>query len=261
MFVVHRLNNIYCKYCNQTKPESCFYPSLIGKKWGECKVCRLARQTRYLSTEKGRSVAKLSRQRWRKTDRGKLLVNEQARRYRATDKGKAHWKKYANSEKGKATRKNWQDKNKDRIREVARTYYQTESFKIKRKLRPSYNNRQKINQRMGLYYANNPMARLNASMRNSIYSSLTGRKNGHRWTEIVGYDISKLKRHLESKFSPGMTWENYGKWHIDHIQPVASFNFDSYNHPEFKKCWALSNLQPLWAIDNMRKHTRRSLWN
>lgn len=46
-----------------------------------------------------------------------------------------------------------------------------------------------------------------------------------------------------------MTWENYGKngWHLDHILPQIYFKYDSYNHPAFKACWDLSNLQPLWA--------------
>jgi hypothetical protein len=50
-----------------------------------------------------------------------------------------------------------------------------------------------------------------------------------------------------------MTWENYGKWHIDHKRPIASFNFTSYEDPEFKECWALNNLQPMWAKENMSK--------
>jgi len=65
--------------------------------------------------------------------------------------------------------------------------------------------------------------------------------------------LNDLMQHLSSKFSKGMSFENYGQWHIDHIRPVASFNFDSAEHPDFKKCWALNNLQPLWAVDNKMK--------
>jgi hypothetical protein len=50
-----------------------------------------------------------------------------------------------------------------------------------------------------------------------------------------------------------MTWMNYGEWHIDHILPIDSFNFQSYEDYQFKECWSLENLQPLWAIDNIRK--------
>jgi hypothetical protein len=50
-----------------------------------------------------------------------------------------------------------------------------------------------------------------------------------------------------------MSWENRSEWHIDHRRPVSSFNFLSVDDPEFLECWALSNLQPLWAADNIRK--------
>jgi hypothetical protein len=68
-----------------------------------------------------------------------------------------------------------------------------------------------------------------------------------------------LMSHLESKFQEGMTWDNYGTdWEVDHIVPVASFNFTSYEDEEFKKCWSLSNLQPLWTYQNRIKSDRIS---
>ena len=77
-------------------------------------------------------------------------------------------------------------------------------------------------------------------------------KGGKTFT-LLGYSPMDLIRHIESQFTDGMSWDNRGEWHIDHIRPVASFNFDSTEHPDFKKCWALDNLQPLWATDNIRK--------
>jgi hypothetical protein len=63
--------------------------------------------------------------------------------------------------------------------------------------------------------------------------------------------------HLEARFVPGMTFENYGKvWHIDHIKPNRLFNYESQEDEDFKKCWALSNLQPLFAADNLSKGGR-----
>jgi hypothetical protein len=68
------------------------------------------------------------------------------------------------------------------------------------------------------------------------------------------YTPQDLKRHLEMQFDTSMTWDNHGKeWHIDHIIPQAAFHYDSENHPDFQKCWALNNLRPLRAIDNMKK--------
>jgi hypothetical protein len=53
-----------------------------------------------------------------------------------------------------------------------------------------------------------------------------------------------------------MSWENYGKWHIDHITPLSSFDIQNYNDENFKKCWSLENLQPLWAEDNLKKSNK-----
>jgi hypothetical protein len=92
-------------------------------------------------------------------------------------------------------------------------------------------------------------------MRHAL-SGTAYRKGGESWIGIVGYSASTLINHLESLFQPGMTWENYGQWHVDHIRPVSSFEYDSFNHPQFKECWDLSNLQPLWASDNMSKGAR-----
>lgn len=80
-------------------------------------------------------------------------------------------------------------------------------------------------------------------------------KNGCHWETLVGYTIEKLKKHLESQFTEGMGWKNYGLygWHIDHKKPISSFHFDSLKDREFKKCWALENLQPLWAKENLSK--------
>ena len=74
---------------------------------------------------------------------------------------------------------------------------------------------------------------------------------------LLGYSPMDLVKRIESQFTDGMSWDNKGEWHIDHIRPVVTFNFDSTDHPEFKECWALENLQPMWATDNLSKG---SLW-
>jgi len=73
--------------------------------------------------------------------------------------------------------------------------------------------------------------------------------------DILGYTKQQAKEHLESFFTEenGYSWDNMNEWHIDHIRPVSSFNFTTTDCEDFKKCWALSNLQPLWAADNIRK--------
>jgi len=69
--------------------------------------------------------------------------------------------------------------------------------------------------------------------------------------ELVGCSRDELVSHLESKFTEGMMWDNYGTWHVDHIKPCCSFNLE--DPEEQKKCFHWTNLQPLWAKDNTSK--------
>ena len=101
-----------------------------------------------------------------------------------------------------------------------------------------------------------PQGKINMRMRVSIGKALKGNKLNRKWAELVGYNAEKLKKHLEKLFLPGMGWHNYGKWHIDHIIPKSKFNYKNPEDPDFKRCWALNNLQPLWARDNLVKHDR-----
>jgi hypothetical protein len=91
----------------------------------------------------------------------------------------------------------------------------------------------------------NMRARLNLAIRNSPKAGPT--------MNLVGCSVDDLKAHLESQFTDGMSWDNYGLhgWHVDHIKPCASF--DLTLESEQKLCFHYSNLQPLWAEDNLRK--------
>jgi len=103
-----------------------------------------------------------------------------------------------------------------------------------------------------------PVYRLQSSMSGGIGRSLKDGKSGRHWEHLVGYSIEDLKNHLESQFTKGMNWGNYGKhgWHIDHIRPVSDFNFVSPDDPDFKVCWSLWNLQPMWGKKNMSKGSK-----
>jgi hypothetical protein len=106
--------------------------------------------------------------------------------------------------------------------------------------------------------ANNPQLRMRRAFSGRISRelSLRGRKKQGRVFEFLGYSRDDLVRRLESLFQSGMSWDNYGKWHVDHIRPVSSFAFTGLDDPEFRRCWALENLQPLWAADNIRKSNK-----
>lgn len=98
-----------------------------------------------------------------------------------------------------------------------------------------------------------PNRKLLSLLRKRISKALRRRTNKKvsTTTELLGCTISDLRLHLESKFQPGMAWNNYGAWHVDHIKPCASFDFSK---PESQRvCFHFSNLQPLWAADNIAK--------
>lgn len=104
---------------------------------------------------------------------------------------------------------------------------------------------------------NNPKFRLTKNFSSNVRACLASGKGGKGWPELVGYSLNELCVHIEKQFTKGMNWENCGKgWHIDHISPVASFSFKSYDDDQFKQCWSLANLRPFWAKDNMAKKDR-----
>lgn len=86
-----------------------------------------------------------------------------------------------------------------------------------------------------------------------IYRLLKGNKNSST-EELVGYSKEELKDHLERQFLPGMSWDNYGDWHIDHIRPLKYF--EEINEITIRQAWCLTNLRPLWARDNLRKNAK-----
>ena len=101
-----------------------------------------------------------------------------------------------------------------------------------------------------------PMVRFGRAVSSAISRTLKTGKEGKHWECLVGFTKHQLKVHLEELFKKGMTWDNYGLWELDHIIPLVAFNFTKAVHPDFKKCWALTNLQPLWMHDNRSKSAK-----
>jgi hypothetical protein len=73
----------------------------------------------------------------------------------------------------------------------------------------------------------------------------------YKTMELLGCTIDHVRQHLEAQFTEGMTWDNHGEWHIDHIRPCASF--DLTDAEQQLECFNYTNLQPLWAKDNLAK--------
>lgn len=98
--------------------------------------------------------------------------------------------------------------------------------------------------------------RIRCAMKANLVARLKQRlinKNQKSTFDVLDYTVDELKTHLESQFKTGMTWDNYGKWEIDHKKPDSLFKYTSIYDDEFKQCWALNNLQPLWKAENASK--------
>lgn len=103
----------------------------------------------------------------------------------------------------------------------------------------------------------NPQKRIEASVRAGVQKTIRKERKGARTFKILGYSVEELMAHLERQFLRGMTWGNYGQWHVDHIVPLASFNYSSPDDEDFKAAWALTNLRPLWKVENISKGAKR----
>jgi hypothetical protein len=106
--------------------------------------------------------------------------------------------------------------------------------------------------------AEDPKYRLGVRTRTAVWQLLKERNinKTNKTFNLLGYSIEELMTHLEVLFTTGMTWDNYGEWHVDHKIPMNSFQFDSTDDIGFKECWKLSNLQPLWGPENLSKGTK-----
>lgn len=126
-------------------------------------------------------------------------------------------------------------------------------------------NRNKINKNKRKRYKEDIMFKLNSNIGGRIRCSLKFynlSKNRKHYETLIINTLQEIKEHLEKNFLPGMSWDNYGKngWELDHIISIAFFRFKSTNDVEFKYCWSLDNLQPLWRKDNIKKGDKMMLW-
>ena len=162
-----------------------------------------------------------------------------------------HKKNYhKHRERKTETAKKWASANKDKVRAAQRKYYDNNRQMI----------RDKDRERMKRLRAESVEFKLHGIISGQIRTALKGKGKGGSSIEALPYTLAELKEYIESLFVEGMTWENHGNgegyWNIDHVYPRSLLQYDSIEHPNFQKCWALKNLQPLWAIDNLRKSNK-----
>lgn len=141
---------------------------------------------------------------------------------------------------------------KERLKQNNPDYFK-EHYKKNKEKKQAYKkvydkeNRDKINERYNRRYKTEPEFRITQTFRNRVRTAISRGYKNSKSLDLLGCTIPELKKHLEERFLPTMTWENYGTvWHIDHIKPCASF--DLTIEAEQRLCFHYTNLQPLFAV-------------
>lgn len=161
---------------------------------------------------------------------------------------------------------NYYQENDKQAKEYSRVYRQDNKSQINEYQKQYKKNLKKVD----------PMFKLRCSLSTSIYRFLkqnNSSKNNQSCLTYLSYTINELKQHLEAQFEPWMNWNNLGSyshktwndndqstwvWQVDHIIPHSTFNYANMDCQEFRDCWALNNLRPYPAKQNIIDGARRA---
>jgi len=161
---------------------------------------------------------------WKRNNKDKTTIH--ATRWVTSNREKSNQIKKdwgeRNPEKKKAASKKWSDNNPDHAKNYARDRCKED-----------------------------PAFKLSMLLRTRLHHAIKGNFKSGSAVRDLGCSVEYLKAFLEGQFEPGMGWKNHGEWHIDHIRPLASF--DLTDPEQFKQAVHYTNLQPLWAKDNLKK--------
>jgi len=270
-----------CLKCKKEKPLNAeFFHRNKSRKSGfqdHCKECRAEIRKEYCQRPEVKERRKEYMKEWGREyyqrpevkERAKEYMKEYNQRPEVKEKRKEYNQRPEVKEKKKEYRKKYRQRPevKEKKKEYRKKYNQRPEVKErKREWRKEYdkeyNRKPEVKERKKEYmkekYKNNLEYRLSSCVRGSLSRSLKKfkLKKENKTFEILDFTLFDLINHLESQFDEDMNWDNYGSyWHLDHIRPVSSFSFKSTDCPEFKKCWSLSNLQPLEASENLSKNS------
>lgn len=214
-----------CPKCEVTKPLGEFYVS-NGRRSSWCKGCIRKRAAEYRLENIQRF--RLKNNNYRKDHLGDL--KKYSREYYQIHRSEIL-----------AYQKEYREKNKKKIAEWQKQYRKRATAIKNAELR-----------RKSISY------KISARIANGMRTGIKRNKAGFHWERLVGYSLDDLKNHLESLFKDGMTWDSFlnGEIHIDHKIPKSAFNFSTPNDLDFGRCWALENLQPMWANENIAKRNK-----
>lgn len=200
-----------------------------------CRKCNLEYPVSYFA--KGRAQCSSCRKKinaeWR--DKNKQYIKKRA---------KQKWIQFKNNPEHLKKRKDWYLKNRERILKEKKDYYEANKKCILETHKKYERNKLKTD----------PLFRFQKNIRRRVLAAFKNSYKLDTTKNLIGCSWEELRNYLEKQFKEGMTWENYGQWHIDHIIPLSSFNL--LDEKEVKKAIHYSNLQPLWAIDNLKKGNR-----
>ena len=213
---------------------------------GDCKVCRRERHKIYAETN--RELLSAQKAAWKQRNKEKVREQSKAYRERNKEKIKAHYE--ANRDEILKKRKAHYEANKELYKERTKAYREANKDKIRERKRIYKNKRRATDPAYHLREV------VSCGVRDALRKKGKG-KRGRKTFSALPYTPADLVEHLERQFDETMTWENYGTyWDVDHIYPQSLLPYDSLDHPNFQKCWDLSNLQPLEKRENIKKSNK-----
>lgn len=182
----------------------------------------------------------LAEKKYRLSDKYK----EKEAKYRKSKVRKEYLAKYTKTEEYLAKLRKY--RNTDKFREYDR------KLKVKERLKPGFYKKRAVADKK--LKEKSPTYKLSVQLRTRMHRFIKGGSP----VKDLGCSLEELKTHLEIQFKEGMIWSNWSRtgWHIDHIIPLSSF--DLTDREQFLKAVHYTNLQPLWAKDNIAKSNKIS---
>jgi hypothetical protein len=232
----------FCGKCKISKSLDAFgldKDSPDGRRY-ECKACRSEHEKNLYKVSKEKHLIRIKRYK----DKNRETIREKGRAYYHSHLEQAkEYRKEHSIEKAETDRK-YRESHREYFAVYSKDYQKRNRHRLREKSRIYLKQRRKTD----------IVFKIRGNLRSRIYKAIRGLVKSARTEELVGCSIDDLMRYLENKFLPGMSCDNYGKWHIDHIVPCCLF--DLSKPEEQRRCFNYTNLQPLWAVDNMRKNGR-----
>jgi hypothetical protein len=234
---------IICKTVKNKHHSKGMCKNCYQKKWYEKNSEKIKKKIKKWKEENPEKYKKYNRKKYHKNREKNIERSKKSNEKRK----KENPKKY--KEARKKTNQKWYKINSEKVKEYGKKYRKENSEKVKK-----YQRKYQLKKLHTI-----PHYKLKCNISTLIYIKLKKRlssKKGESTWNFLPYSVEDLMQHLEKLFRTGMTWNNYGEWHIDHKKPESLFNYSSVKDKEFQECWALKNLQPLWAKDNQKKSNK-----